>query len=417
MLEIIYIWFINLCKIYAIYFIFISIFSIFGKKKGKETNKKLRFAVLIAARNEENCISGIVDSLKHQEYPEELIDVFVIPNHCTDNTAEVAKTAGAYVMEAPKNVNYKGDALRFATDKLLKSDKQYDAFLVFDADNEACPEFVSSMNKTLCNGSRVAKSRIFAKNREDSWVAMCYDIHFCTANLFLNRARVRIGLSARLVGTGFAVTSDFLREIDGFKTETITEDAEFFAICAARGEKIGFCEDAITYDEQSLGFMTSLIQRKRWMSGIMQVLVLKFNDLIRGLFRKESAKYSLDTLIQFTFAYIQAVIPFVLLVGIIDRPMAFIHSLPMTILTGYIYILSTALIVLFFEKRLKFSRNVIAGILLYPLFVISFIPLQTVSLFKKTVDWKETEHTGVRMYGEKSNKKNHHKKNRSTIIK
>ena len=156
--------------------------------------------------------------------------------------------------------------------------------------------------------------------------------------------------------------------------------------------------------------MTSLIQRKRWMSGIMQVLVLKFNDLIRGLFRKESAKYSLDTLIQFTFAYIQAVIPFVLLLGIIDRPMAFIHSLPMTILTGYIYILSTALIVLFFEKRLKFSRNVIAGILLYPLFVISFIPLQTVSLFKKTVDWKETEHTGVRMYGEKSNKKNHHKK-------
>ena len=105
MLEIIYIWFINLCKIYAIYFIFISIFSIFGKKKEKETNKKLRFAVLIAARNEENCISGIVDSLKHQEYPEELIDVFVIPNHCTDNTAEVAKTAGAYVMEEPKNVH------------------------------------------------------------------------------------------------------------------------------------------------------------------------------------------------------------------------------------------------------------------------------------------------------------------------
>ncbi len=56
------------------------------------------------------------------------------------------------------------------------------------------------MNQTLCNGVRVAKSRILAKNREDSWVAMCYEIHFCTANLFLNRARVRIGLSARLIG-------------------------------------------------------------------------------------------------------------------------------------------------------------------------------------------------------------------------
>lgn len=403
MLGFIYNVFMLIFKIFAMYFGIISMFSIFGKKKEKQTTKKLRFAVLIAARNEESCIAGVINSLKRQDYPDELIDIFVIPNNCTDNTAIVAKSNGAYVMEAPKDVKYKGGALHFAINKLLKNKKQYDAFLVFDADNEACPEFVSSMNQTLCNGARVAKGRILAKNREDSWVATCYEIHFCTANLFLNRARVRIGLSARLIGTGFAVTSDYLSEIGGFNTITITEDAEFFAICAANGEKIAFCENAITYDEQSLDFKTSLIQRKRWMSGIMQVLVFKFKDLIKGLFSKKSAKYSFDTLIQFAFAYIQALIPFALLLGIINAPVDFINSLPTIMFKGYLYVLSMALLVLFLEKRLSYSTNMIVGILMYPLFVISFIPLQTLSLFKSTLIWSEIKHTGGCTHANKSN--------------
>ncbi len=65
-------------------------FSLFGKKKEKQTDKKLKFAALIAARNEETSISRIIHSLKNQDYPNELIDIFVIPNNCTDNTGPVA---------------------------------------------------------------------------------------------------------------------------------------------------------------------------------------------------------------------------------------------------------------------------------------------------------------------------------------
>lgn len=377
-------------------------FSLFGKKKEKQTDKKLKFAALIAARNEETSISRIIHSLKNQDYPNELIDIFVIPNNCTDNTGPVAKQSGAYVIEAPKTIKYKGHALQFAINKLLKSEKKYDAFLVFDADNIASPEFVSSINQTLCNGARVAKSRILSNNREDSWVAMCYEIHFCTSNLLLNRARSRIGLSARLIGTGFAVTTDYLIEIGGFNTITITEDAEFFAICAIQGEKIAFCENAITYDEQSLDFKTSLIQRKRWMSGIMQVLILKFKDLVKGVFRIESSKYSLDALIQFSFAYVQAFIPFALILAIINAPSHFIlHSLPFIIIRSYLYILLTALIVLYVENRLTYSKNTIVGILMYPFFVLSFIPLETVSLFKRTLKWEETK---LKRFSSKTNK-------------
>ena len=246
MFEFFYTTFMILCKAFAFYFTVISMFALLGKNKEIPVNKQLKFAALIAARNEESCITCIIDSLHHQDYPKHLLDIFVIPNNCTDNTSAVSKRAGATILSPPSTVKNKGSALQFSMNELLTHNEDYDAFIVFDADNEASPQFVSAMNQTLGNGFRVAKSRIFAKNQTVSWVATCYDIHFCIANLFLNRARIRVGLSARLIGTGFAVTSEYLREINGFNTSTIAEDAEFFAICAANGEKIGFSENAIT---------------------------------------------------------------------------------------------------------------------------------------------------------------------------
>lgn len=397
MLEIVHITFMILCKIFAVYFAIISVFALLGKKEVKKENKQLKFAAIIAARNEESCIAGIIESLQKQNYPKELIDVIVVPNNCTDNTEEVAKKAGATVLTAPKSVNSKGGALNFTMEKLLKSKENYDAFIVFDADNEASSQFVTAMNKILCSGARVAKSRILAKNRNDSWVASCYDIHFCTANLLLNRARARLGLSARLIGTGFAVRCDYLQELGGFNTKTITEDAEFFATCASRGEKIAFCEDAITYDEEPLDFRTSLIQRKRWVSGIMQVVSLKMPDLIKGLATHSSAKFSFDAIMQLSFAYVQACIPFAFIISMINSSVNILAYFSATIMVSYLGFFVNAIVVLTIEKRLSFSKNILLGILMYPIFVLSFILLQTASLFKKTVAWKEIKHTGVRI--------------------
>lgn len=91
-----------------------------------------RFAVLIAARNEELVIGPLINSLLEQEYPAELYDIYVIPNNCTDNTALAARQFGAEVLECTVPVRSKGEVLRFAEEQL--SGRHYDAFCVFDAD-------------------------------------------------------------------------------------------------------------------------------------------------------------------------------------------------------------------------------------------------------------------------------------------
>ena len=105
---------------------------------------RTRFAVLIAARNEELVIGSLVNSLLTQNYPPELYDVYVIPNNCTDNTAQAAANFGAKVLECTVPVKSKGEVMRFAYNQL--AGRGYDAFCVFDADNVAHPDFLKEMN-------------------------------------------------------------------------------------------------------------------------------------------------------------------------------------------------------------------------------------------------------------------------------
>ena len=86
-----------LCYSYQLFYIAVSLFK--KPVKFPKADKLNRFAVMICGRNEEAVIGNLVDSIKNQHYPAELIDVYVCADNCTDNTAIVARDAGAIVFE------------------------------------------------------------------------------------------------------------------------------------------------------------------------------------------------------------------------------------------------------------------------------------------------------------------------------
>lgn len=81
-----------LCFGYQFYYLLISLLKPAKRFPEGERN---RFAVLIAARNEENVIGNLIDSIKSQTYSQDLIDVYVVADNCTDHTAEVSQKHGA----------------------------------------------------------------------------------------------------------------------------------------------------------------------------------------------------------------------------------------------------------------------------------------------------------------------------------
>lgn len=129
-----------LLAVLGFWFTGISLFAFLRKKPVAEPGQQLRFAVLVPARNEQACIAGIVESIRRQNYPPELTDIYVIPNNCTDNTAGAAISAGAHIIPVSPSVSSKGQALHEAFALLLKTDT-HDAYCVFDADNEASATF------------------------------------------------------------------------------------------------------------------------------------------------------------------------------------------------------------------------------------------------------------------------------------
>ena len=65
------------------------------RKRRTFTARKLcRYAVLIAARNESAVIAQLLESIRQQDYPQDLLDIYVVADNCTDGTASIAREHG-----------------------------------------------------------------------------------------------------------------------------------------------------------------------------------------------------------------------------------------------------------------------------------------------------------------------------------
>ena len=256
------VWIINMFWLYQF---IISITSLIKfKEKPMLTDKKHRFIIALPANNEESVIANLIKSLQMQDYDKSLYDIYVIADNCTDGTANVARENGAIVYERfDEDKKTKGYALNWFLDKMKDKKDDYDALLVFDADNVVDKNFLNVMNKKLCQGEVLVQGYRDIKNPTDTWVSGGYAIFYWTMNRLYHLARYNMGLSPLINGTAFMVKWDILID-EGWNTKTLTEDIEFALINISKGVKLGWAKDAIVYDEQPLTFKQSWKQRERW---------------------------------------------------------------------------------------------------------------------------------------------------------
>ena len=235
--------------------------------------KDNRYAVLICARNEQRVIGDLIASLRGQTYSQGLLSIFVLADNCTDDTAMVARVAGANVYERFNQVQVgKGYALQELLEHLEQDYPQgFDGYFVFDADNILDENFISEMNNVFDNGYKVVTSYRNSKNFGDNWISAGYSIFFLREATQLNRARMMFGTSSCVSGTGFLFSSEIARENGGWKHFLLTEDFEFTVDRILKDDTVGYCENAIIYDEQPTRLGQSFTQRARWIKGYLQV--------------------------------------------------------------------------------------------------------------------------------------------------
>lgn len=381
---------------YAGYYLITSI-GIFKKRKKVTNNnddKKNFFAVIIAARNEENVIGKLIDSLKKQSYPSEYFDIYVIVNNCTDNTAIEAKKAGAKVISCTEKVSTKGEVLKYTFD-LFKDNNKIDAYAIFDADNIVHHDFLAKMNDMINSGYSVAQGFRDTKNISDNWLTSSYAILYYFQSLFLNESRYNMGRSSFLNGTGFVIKKEVIDK-HGFNPKTVTEDVEFTAMCAINNEKIGFATDAITYDEQTNSFDVSWKQRKRWSFGTMECLREYFPTLLKkGIKERNFECFDVGLFYLSVISHVVFnLLPIFLLINIIIHfnSLTFDNMLYKIIFIVISYLFGVVVRIILLKRYNKSFKDNIGGVLLFDLFVFSWLPINFICLFIKSCNWDSIKH-------------------------
>ena len=397
----------TLCFSYQLLYVIVSLIR---KPRHLTAKKNHRYAALICARDESEVILDIIKSIHMQNYPKELIDIYIVADNCTDNTAEVAQKAGATVFVRDNmELIGKGYALNYgftAIEEKCGIDA-YEAYFIFDADNVLDENYFTEMNKAFDNGAPACTSYRNAKNFDSNWISAGYGVWFLREARYLNQSRYILNTSCAVSGTGFYVSAELIKRNGGWNYHLLTEDIEFSVDTIIGQERISYAPDAVIYDEQPFRFRDSWYQRLRWSRGIYQVLWNYGAKLFMGEFANHKGyRFAcFDLLMTIAPAMLLMVTSLVVnlsvlvcnLVGILDAT-SFMGTAVWSLVYSFfffgtfMYLLGA--LTVFTERRMILGAGwkKIAYTFTFPLFVLTYVPIAIAALFK-TPKWKPTRHT------------------------
>ncbi|MFB0918692.1 MAG: glycosyltransferase family 2 protein [Clostridiaceae bacterium] len=390
----------------SLYYLILSLFSIYIKRRRKVKNLERSFAILIPAHNEANVIKNTVESCNNLDYDRDKFDVFVVADNCSDNTGTIAKNAGASVLE-PETTSESGKAwvLEWFFHKLFKMPKKYDSVLILDADNLIHPDFLKAINDKMNEGYEVVQGYLDSKNPFDSITTAFNSLEFWMTDRLGKLSRDNVGLSSQLGGTGFAVETHILEKF-GWDPDCLAEDLEFTCKLCLNGYKVGWAHDAKIYDEKPLTLKQSLRQRTRWMQGYADVFSKYFFKLMgkaiktRSFVMADCAIYTLQPVIfimigiRWGGAFLFDLIEFLQNgSGSLTRSISG-GSYIFGLLVIGIYLIQTLLVPIVLKMDGKLNIKTIVTYLLYPLYSATWVPVAFVGMINKDKkEWVHTEHT------------------------
>ena len=393
-----------LCYTYQFVYVPISLWMQHKDKKKKapavQADEQLKhYAVLISARNEEQVIGQLLNSINNQTYKGD-VTTFVMADNCTDDTYGEALRHGAvaYTRTSTTQIG-KG----YAMEALIKNIQRdypegFDGFFVFDADNILTPNYIEEMHKCHLEGNEAITSYRNIKNYGDNWISSGYGLWFLRETMYLNYTRYKIGASAAISGTGFFFSNSVLKDIGGWPFHLLTEDIEFTINRVCKGRKIAFCRSAVFYDEQPTSLRQSFRQRMRWARGYFQVFQHYGKALARETFHGNFSAFDMAMNNMPAFLLTALSITCNLTYGIIgaiaggDVTIA-LYSMFETVFNACALLFVLGSITLITEWKnihARPSRKIFSAFS-FPIFMLTYIPIAFTAMFVNP-GWKPIQH-------------------------
>ena len=189
----------------------------------------------------------------------------MVAHNCSDRTAPRAHQAGAEVLVC--NDPLAKERVRRSQPGLhMPSDEKMDATLVVDADSTVSTNLIDAVRRAMSSGADAVQCRY-----EMEWTAKrpatrLTALAFRGFNVVRPTGRARLGLSAGIVGNGFAVRQALLAE-NAYNSHSVVEDLEFHLRLVLAGKKVQFLEEAKVSSALPASKEGEATQRSRWEGG------------------------------------------------------------------------------------------------------------------------------------------------------
>jgi cellulose synthase/poly-beta-1,6-N-acetylglucosamine synthase-like glycosyltransferase len=351
-----------------------------------------RFEILVPAHEEELVIGKLLDSVNELDYSRDLFGVHVITDHCSDQTASIARGLGAIVYErSDPDPRGKSQSLNWLVKHLLDGDAgdAIDAFVVIDADSVVSPNFLREMALHVQSGTQIVQGLVqvdgAGTNVNSQLRALAYEFISHVRPL----GRSALGLSAGLRGNGMCITRDCAARYP-WDPQSLTEDYELHGRLLAAGLHVSFAPAAIVRTQLPQTLAVAQKQSERWESGRLDVMRRHVPALLGDGLRRRSWS-SIDGALELVIP------PFSILAALtfIIFGLSLLSGIGPLIVMSAIAVVAQCLYTMR-GLRLASTRNphIYRALLFAPLFVLSRVWRYVVVLTRRgRVQWTPTVRT------------------------
>ena len=372
---------------------FAALFRLNSDRSNKNRPEGTKVTVLIPAHDEENVICATLKQLSLALRPEDR--VVVIADNCQDSTVEIARAAGATVIERHNlNLKGKGYALDYGL-KFLETDPP-DVVIFVDADCYIEANAIEMLViQATSTGKPVQATYVMETLPNPKYKDLISTFAFKVKNLVRLQGLKRLGVPCLLTGTGMAFPWEAIRSIN-LASGHITEDMKLGIDLTVAGYEPVFCSQAIVKGYLPSNEQTAKKQRTRWEHGHLQTLLTYVPQMLLEAFRQKR--------LRLFFSALDLSVPPLSLLVVIWLGVLGISLLAGTLGFSWVpaIILMMAGCFLFLAIGFawaKFGRTDIPlhKLLIIPIYVLWKIPIYFKFLIKPQRVWERTNRESIRI--------------------
>jgi cellulose synthase/poly-beta-1,6-N-acetylglucosamine synthase-like glycosyltransferase len=244
-----------------------------------------RISLMIPAHNEGMVISHTLEALLKLNYPSDHLEILVINDGSTDDTAAQVEAVAAQnptvrLFDIPHEYAARGKSA--ALNRGLP-ECRYDVIGIFDADNLPDPDSVLHLARQLAAdpalGAVIGKFRCINKKR--NFLTRFINLESLAFQWIVQAGRWNLLRMATLPGTNYLIRRNLLKEVGEWDEQALTEDAEMSIRIYQAGYLIKLVPYAVTWEQEPETLRVWFKQRTRWARGNNYVLEKYLTQVFR----------------------------------------------------------------------------------------------------------------------------------------